>query len=231
MACTSCSESLERALQMISGVKRAVVGLALEEAKVHFDPSITDTDKIVEAIEDVGFGANLISAVNDANKVHLKLEGVNSSEDIAAIKSSLESAEGVNHVAIDMAEIKVTVSYDPDYTGPRSLIQCIEEAGHSPKTYGASLYNPPRQREKEQLHEIEIYRNQFLLSCLFTVPIFLFSMVLPMLPPYGNWLDYKIHNMLTIGMFLSWILCTPVQFIVGQRYGFSILLYIANYYF
>lgn len=231
MACTSCSESLERALQMVSGVKKAVVGLALEEAKVHFDPSITDTDKIIEAIEDVGFGANLIGAVNDVNKVHLKLEGVNSSEDMAAIKSSLESAEGVNHVAIDMAENKVTVSYDPDFTGARSLIQCIQDVGHSSKTYSASLYNPPRQREKEQLHEIEIYRNHFLFSCLFTVPIFMFSMVLPMLPPYGNWLDYKIHNMLTIGMFLSWILCTPVQFIVGRRYSFSILFYIAYYYY
>ncbi|KAI9125954.1 hypothetical protein K1719_003372 [Acacia pycnantha] len=43
-------------------------------------------------------------------------------------------------------------------------------------------------------------------------------MVLPMLPPYGNWLNYKIHNMLTIGMFLRWILSTPVQFIVGKRF-------------
>lgn len=227
MACTSCSESLEHALQKVTGVKKAVVGLALEEAKVHFDPSLTDTDHIIEAIEDVGFGASLISAVNDVNKVHLKLEEVNSLEDIATIKSSLESAEGVNHVAIDMEENKVTVSYDPDLTGPRSLIQCIQEAGHGSNTYRASLYIPPRQREKEQLHEIQIYRNQFLLSCLFTVPVFMFSMVLPMLPPYGNWLDYKIHNMLTVGMFLSWVLCTPVQFIVGRRYFFSTLLCIA----
>ncbi|KAF3452556.1 hypothetical protein FNV43_RR02989 [Rhamnella rubrinervis] len=217
MACTSCSESLERVLQMVTGVKKAVVGLALEEAKVHFDPSLTDTDHIIEAIEDVGFGASLISTMNDVNKVHLKVE-VNSLEDIATIKSSLESAEGVNHVAVDIAENKVTVSYDPDLTGPRSLIQCIQEAGHGSNTFHASLYVPPRQREKEQLHEIQIYRNQFLLSCLFTVPVFMFSMVLPMLPPYGNWLDYKIHNMLTVGMFLSWILCTPVQFIIGRRF-------------
>lgn len=209
---------------MVTGVKKAVVGLALEEAKVHFDPSLTDTSHIIEAVEDVGFGVSLISAVSDVNKVHLKVEEVNSPEDIATIKSSLESAEGVNHVAIDMAENKVTVSYDPDFTGPRSLIQCIQEAGHGSNTYRASLYVPPRQREKEQLHEIQLYRNQFLLSCLFTVPVFMFSMVLPMLPPYGNWLEYKIHNMLTVGMFLSWILCTPVQFIVGRRYCFGSLL-------
>ncbi|KAM6579012.1 hypothetical protein CsatB_030849 [Cannabis sativa] len=218
MACTSCSESVERALQMINGVKKAVVGLTLEEAKVHFDSSVIDTDHIIEAIEDAGFGATLISSGNEGNKVHLKLEGVNNPEDITTIKTSLESTPGVVDVSFDMTEHKVTISYDPDVTGPRSLIKCIEEAGHDPSPFSASLYVPPRQRKEEQLHEIRVFRNQFFVSCLFTVPIFMFSMVLPMLPPYGDWLDYKIHNMLSIGMILSWILCTPVQFVVGRRF-------------
>lgn len=226
MACTNCSESVERALQMVNGVKKAVVGLALEEAKIHFDPSVIDTDRIIEAIEDAGFGADLISSGNDVNKVHLKLEGVNTPEDITTIKSSLESALGVTDVSFDMKDHKVTISYDPKVTGPRSLIKCIEEAGHDPNTFGASLYVPPRRREQEQLHEIMVFRNQFLVSCLFTIPVFMFSMVLPMLPPYGDWLEYKIHNMLTVGMLLSWILCTPVQFIVGQRYSYSQHFYI-----
>ncbi|PON78856.1 P-type ATPase, subfamily IB [Parasponia andersonii] len=218
MACTSCSESVERALQMVNGVKKAVVGLALEEAKVHFDPSLINTNQIIEAIEDAGFGANLISSGNEVNKVHLKLEGVNKEGDITTIKSSLESALGVTDVSFDKTEHKLTISYDQDITGPRSLIKIIQEIGREPNTYSASLYVPPRQRETEQLHEIRRFRNQFLLSCLFTVPVFVFSMVLPMLPPYGDWLDYKIHNMLTVGMVLTWILCTPVQFIVGQRF-------------
>ncbi|KAI9194709.1 hypothetical protein LWI28_008486 [Acer negundo] len=218
MACTSCSESVERALQMVDGVKKAVVGLALEEAKVHFDPNLTDTNHIIEAIEDAGFGADLISSGNDANKAHLKLEGMNSEEDVAFIQTFLESALGVNHVEMDLSEKKVTVSYDPDLTGPRSLIQYINEAANGPNLYRASLYAPPKRRETEQQHEIWMYRNQFLVSCLFSVPVFLFSMVLPMLPTVGFWLDYKIHNMLTIGMLLRWIFCTPVQFIVGRRF-------------
>lgn len=226
MACTSCSESVEQALQMVSGVKKAVVGLALEEAKVHFDSSLTDTDRIIEAIEDAGFGATLISSGNDLNKVHLKIEGVYSLEDANVIKSCLESVSGVNHVTIDMVEHKVTISYDPDFTGPRSLIKCIHEAGGSLNSYSASLYIPPREKEQEQTQEIRIYRNQFFFSCLFSVPIFMISMVLPMIPPYDNWLNYKIHNMLTLGMILSWILCTPVQFIVGRRYWFYIFTHI-----
>ncbi|GLT82201.1 hypothetical protein SLE2022_006060 [Rubroshorea leprosula] len=218
MACTSCSESVERALQMVNGVKKAVVGIALEEAKVHFDPNLIDTDDIIEAVEDAGFGADLISSGNDENKVHLKLEGVNSLDDVKIIQSSLESVEGVNHVEMDLVENKVTVTYDPDLTGPRSLRHCIQEVGGSSKSYQAILYVPPRRTETERQHEIEMYRNQFLLSCLFSVPVFIFSMVLPMLHPFGDWLEYKIYNMLTIGVLLRWILCTPVQFVIGRRF-------------
>ncbi|WCJ36920.1 Copper-transporting ATPase HMA4 [Euphorbia peplus] len=218
MACTSCSESVERALLRENGIKRAVVGLALEEAKVHFDPSLTNTAHIIEAVEDAGFGAELISSGNDINKVHLKVEGINSLEDVTVIQSSLESAQGVNHVEVDLAEHKVTISYDPDLTGPRSLIQYIAGVSGGPNTYHANLYVPPRRREAEHLQETRTYRNQFFLSCLFSIPVVLFSMVLPMLHPYGNWLEHRILNMLTVGMLLRWILCTPVQFIVGRRF-------------
>ncbi|KAF2312026.1 hypothetical protein GH714_027790 [Hevea brasiliensis] len=123
MACTSCSESVERALLMAKGVKKAVVGLALEEAKVHFDSNLTDTDHIIEAVEDAGFGAELVSSGNDLNKVHLKIEEINSIEDATNVQTFLESSR-----------------------------------------------------------------------------------------------EYRIQNMLSIGMFLRWILCTPVQFMVGRRF-------------
>lgn len=227
MACTSCSESVERALMMVDGVKKAVVGLALGEAKIHFDPNVTNTDRIIETIEeDAGFGADLISSGNDLNKVYLKLGGITSPDDFTIVRSSLQSLEGVNHVEMDVEEHIATISYEPDIVGPRSLIQCIQEAGHGPNTYQATFYSPPRGGETERQHEILMYWNQFVWSCLFSVPIFVFSMVLPMLPPYGNWLDYKVINMLNVGMLLRWILCTPVQFIIGKRYScqFSLCL-------
>ncbi|CAI8608191.1 unnamed protein product [Vicia faba] len=218
MACTSCSESVEKALQMIDGVKRAIVGLALEEAKVHYDPSLADPEKIIEAIEDAGFGGELISSGNDANKVHLKLEGIDSEEDANVLVSYLELAAGVNRVEMDFSEHIVTISYVPDITGPRTLIHCVQEASRGSKIFQATLYSPSGQRDRDKVNEIRMYRNQFLFSCLFSVPVFVFAMVLPMLPPYGNWLNYKLHNMLTLGLFLRWILSTPVQFIVGKRF-------------
>ena len=221
MACTSCSESVERALRMVNGIKKAVVGLALGEAKIHFDPNITDTNHIIQAIEeDAGFGAELISSGNDLSKLYLKLGGITSSDDFTIIQRSLESLEGVNHIEVDPGQQIVIISYEPNVVGPRSLIQCIQEAGDGSNTYQATLYTPPREGEMERQQEILMYRNQFLWSCLFSVPIFVSSMVLPMLPPSGDWLEYKVFNMLNIGMLLRWILCTPVQFVIGKRYSY-----------
>ncbi|WOL19223.1 hypothetical protein Cni_G28021 [Canna indica] len=218
MACTNCSESVEKALLMVDGVKKVFVGFALEEAKVHFDPGITDSVHLVEAIENAGFGADLISSEDDSNKVHLKVEGLYSPEDATTIKSFLEAAKGVNQVEVDEVNHKVTIAYDPDLTGPRSLIECIQESGHRPNLFHASLHTNPKGREIERHNESTAYRNQFLWSCLFSVPVFLFSMVLPMVSPIGCWLSYKLINNLTMGMLLRWILCTPVQFVIGWRF-------------
>lgn len=220
MSCSSCSLSIEHALQMVNGVEKAVVSLALEEAKVHFDPNFVDTSDIIEAVTVAGFGAELISSGNDdGNKVHLQLEGVSSLDDMDAIQSSLEAVNGVNHVEIDLVENRITITYDADLTGPRSLIDRVQEAGNGgSKCYKATLYVPPRRRDTAQDHEIRLYRDQFLLSCLFSVPVFVFSMVLPMIHPAGDWLEYRIHNMLTVGTLLRGTLCTPVQFIIGKRF-------------
>lgn len=229
MACTSCSESVERALLMVDGIKKSVVGLALGEAKIHFDPNITNTNRILQAIEeDAGFGAELISSGNDLSKVYLKLGGITSPDDLTIIQRSLESLEGVNNVELDMEQQIAIISYEPNIIGPRSLILCITEAGDGSSTYQATLYTPPKGGETERQHEILMYRNQFLWSCLFSVPIFVSSMVLPMLPPYGDWLEYKIINMLTVGMLLRWILCTPVQFIIGKRYSLGLISFLIS---
>lgn len=215
MSCTSCSESIERSLLTVEGVKKAVVGLALEEAKINYDPNVTNTTLIIKAVLDAGFGAELIASGNNANKVHIKLEGIISN--MNSITQALELLNGVNSVEVDSKENIVIVGYDPELTGPRSILSFVQDLCNASNRYEASLYIPEKQRDTERNHEIKTYRNQFLWSCLFSVPVFIFSMVLPMMPPYGNWLSYKIHNMLTIGMVLRLILCTPVQFIIGGR--------------
>ncbi|TYJ99512.1 putative copper-transporting ATPase HMA5 [Cucumis melo var. makuwa] len=194
---------------MVHGVKRATVHLEFKEAKVLFDPNLTTETLILKAIADIGFEADLISAGDEAYIVHLKLDRA-SRGDMGAIKSSLEQADGVTSVEMEAVERMVKVGYDPDRTGPRSILQFL-------KKYGARLYVPPKRRDVEQHQEACAYRNLFLFSCLFSVPVVAFAMVLPMLPPYGDWLNFRVCKMLTIGMVLKWIFCTPVQFLAVEQ--------------
>jgi P-type Cu+ transporter len=218
MACTSCSESVENVLKSVQGVKKAAVGLALEEAKIHFDPSQTNPTCLIEAIEDAGFGADLVSSGLDINKIYLKVAGIkNSLEEYSFIESVLEGIDGVTTVEVDPNCQRVVVCYDPDLTGPRSVIQCLEAASkQGPISFDVKL-DTPSKVDVERNGETRWYRNQFMLSCLFSIPVFLFSMILPMAGSAGDWLEIKVKNNLTVGMLLRWGLCTPVQFIIGWR--------------
>ncbi|KAJ3679042.1 hypothetical protein LUZ60_017053 [Juncus effusus] len=220
MACTSCSESVENALKLVPGVKKASVGLSLEEAKIHFDPLITNPTRLVESIEDAGFGADLISSGSDMNKIHLKIEGIDKKEDYDFIESVLEGLEGVNGVQVDPTCQRVIISYDSDLTGPRSVMEFLTEASkRGPVSFNVKLdVNFNKRGDEERNCEANRYRRQFLLSCLFSVPVFVFSMVVPMIGTAGDWLDYKLKNNFTVGILLRWVLCTPVQFIIGWRF-------------
>ncbi|XP_078154453.1 copper-transporting ATPase HMA4-like isoform X2 [Carex rostrata] len=220
MACTSCSESVENALKLVQGVKKAAVGLALEEAKIHFDPNQTNPTGLIEAIEDAGFGADLISSGWEVNKIYLKIGGIkNSLEEYSFIEALLEGIEGVTTVEVDPSSQRVVVCYDPDLTGPRSVMQCLEEAAkRGPVSFDVKFDTPSKGGDGDRYGETRLYRNQFLLSCLFSVPVFVFAMVLPMAGSAGDWLEINVKNNLTVGLLLRWVLCTPVQFIIGWRF-------------
>ncbi|CAK7339327.1 unnamed protein product [Dovyalis caffra] len=122
MTCTSFSNSIKCALKMIDGVKKVAVGLVLEQARVHRDPNLTNVDQIIEAIEDAGLKLNYQALQLISTKHCLKLEGVSSTEDVTIIQSILESLERVNHIEMDLTKNRITVTYDPNITGPRSPI-------------------------------------------------------------------------------------------------------------
>jgi Cu+-exporting ATPase len=61
MTCAACSSRVQRTLQKEAGVADANVNLMMKTATVHFDPSTTSPERLVEAIRDTGYGAELAS--------------------------------------------------------------------------------------------------------------------------------------------------------------------------
>nr|CAD1835131.1 unnamed protein product [Ananas comosus var. bracteatus] len=213
MTCTSCSSAVESALRAVPGVQKAAVALATEEAEIHFDPKLVKINRLVEAVEGIGYGATVITTGEDRNRIDLKIDGALDERSILMIKDSLQSLPGVDDTNIDPILHKVTISYNSDQAGPRNFIEVIESAG-----FRASIYPEAGGREMLRNEEIKQYYHSFFWSLVFTIPVFLISMVFMYIPGIKNVLDKKIVHMLTVGELLRWILSTPVQFVIGRRF-------------
>lgn len=216
MTCTSCTRTIVSALGAVPGVQKAIVALTTEEAEIRYDPRIISVNRLMESVEDTGFEAILITTGEDINRVELEIEGTFSTRYISMVKNSLEALPGVHDTNIDDVLHKITISYKPYQTGPRNFIEIIESttSGH----LKASIYPEVRGKELHRNDEIKQYHRSFLLSLVFTIPVFLTSMVFMYIPGIAEILDKKIVNMLNIGEFLRWILSTPVQFVIGRRF-------------
>ncbi|KAL2608514.1 hypothetical protein R1flu_027087 [Riccia fluitans] len=215
MTCTTCSNSIEGILKKMEGVKKAVVALATEEGEVHYNPNLLSYEDVLAAVDDAGFEVELLSAGEERNKVQLHLEGVHSQNAIKCITETLKALPGVQTVDMNPAGEKVVVYYDPDLTGPRDCIEAIEETGSQ---YQGSLCTQPGQDGRDRQEEITRYRNSFLWSCVFTIPVFLLSMVFMYIPKVKNGLETNVVNALNVGQLLRWLLSTPVQFVIGWRF-------------
>ncbi|XP_011029249.1 PREDICTED: probable copper-transporting ATPase HMA5 [Populus euphratica] len=216
MTCTSCSTTVEQALQAIPGVQKAQVALATEEAEVHYDPKILSYNQILEAINDTGFEAVLLSTGEDMGKIGLKVDGVRTHNSMRMIENSLQALPGVQSIDIDSEVNKISLSYKPDVTGPRNFIKVIESTGTG--RFKAMIFPEGGGRESHRKEKIKQYYRSFLWSLVFTVPVFLIATIFMYIPGIKHALDTKLVNMLSTGAILRWVLSTPVQFIVGRRF-------------
>ena len=64
MTCAACANRIEKKLNRLDGVT-ATVNYATEKATVHFDAGHVSADQLVEAVESIGYGAHLPSALDD----------------------------------------------------------------------------------------------------------------------------------------------------------------------
>lgn len=193
------------------------MALATGEAEVHYDPKILSYNQLLQAIEDTGFEAILISTGEHMDKIQLKVDGIRTDNSMRMIENSLQALPGVQNIDIDPELNKFSLSYKPEITGPRNFIKVIESTGTG--QFKATIFpEGSGGRENHRQEEIKQYYRSFLYSLVFTVPVFLISMVFMYIPGIKHGLDTKIVNMLTVGAILRWVLSTPVQFIIGRRF-------------
>ena len=204
MSCANCALAIERTVKKVPGVKAAAVNFATEQASLSFDPDQVQVEKLVEKIQDAGYGVAKAT-------VDIPVTGMTCANCAMTIERTLKrKVPGVMNASVNFASERATVEYIPSLTGLDEMIQAIEKAG-----YGAIRPDDTLEGDDAELQarraEIEDQTAKFAVGLAFTIPLFILSM--------GR--DFGLFGPWAHAPWVNWLflaLATPVQFYTGWDY-------------
>lgn len=228
MTCGACTSAVEGGFAGVEGVFQFNISLLAERCVVLHDSDKLSTDIIIEIIEDRGFDAKIISSVDSdaqstsASTVQLKIYGLPDVKACQALESTLRSMSGVHQARINFSTTRADIIFSASQIGIRALVGAVEAAGYNALLAEADDNNAQLE-SLAKTKEIHIWRRDFYVSLSFAIPVFLTSMIFPMLLPF---LDYgSIKLPLIPGLWLGDVACLcltiPVQFGIGRRFYIS----------
>ena len=173
----------------------------------------------------------------DVDRILLATPGVVRLTIMKPRKRSRRSKRGQKNDVYEDDTPLIAVEYDPAMVGPRDIIEVLEAApavgagkSNAPPTAGKpggggyTVEVPPVVGDgfggmaERQLLEIQKWRRAFLFSIVFTVPVFLISMVFLKIPAIKMSLSYVVAGNLYVSSIILMVLASPVQFISGARF-------------
>lgn len=229
MTCGSCTSAVELGFKDVDGLVQFNISLLAERAVVLHDPERLTIERIVEAIEDRGFDAKVISSVEEGvqssqtdGTVLLKLFGLPSPEAAANLQASLANLPGVTSADVNFTTSKASISHVPASIGLRAIVEAIEEVGYNALVADADDNNAQLQ-SLAKTKEIQEWYRAFRTSLGFAIPVFVISMILPMALPALDFGAMKLPIIpgLWLGDLLCLMLTIPVQFGIGKRFYLS----------
>lgn len=137
---------------------------------------------------------------------------------VASIEKSLSASPGILSVSVSLATERATVSYDPLFiAGPRDIVDQISDIGFD-ATLSSDESNVVQLRSLARTKEVTEWRLAFQRSCCLALPVFLLSMIFPMIPFVRPLVNFRIVRGIYLGDLVCLLLTIPVQFGIGLRF-------------
>ena len=115
MVCQNCVQIIEKNLAKSDGVEAITVSLKDSMATVIYDPRFTNSQKLAEEIEELGFEAAPLSAPAASkakDKCRIDVSGMTCNSCVAVIESGLGKIAGVESSAVSLEEGQAVVVYN-----------------------------------------------------------------------------------------------------------------------
>ncbi|OTA80549.1 hypothetical protein M434DRAFT_401720 [Hypoxylon sp. CO27-5] len=227
MTCSACTSAVEGGVTSLDGVLRFNISLLAERAVITHDTSKLTAEEIAEAIEDCGFGAEIVSTQFEttdhsaaSSTAQFKIYGNPDASAAKSIEDALLTLPGVNSARLNMSTSRLTVSHQPTVTGLRALVEEVEKLGFN----ALVADNDDNNAQLESLaktREIQEWRRAFQVSVAFAVPVFFIGMIFPMAIPILDFGGLELLPGLFLGDVICLVLTIPVQFGIGKRFYVS----------
>lgn len=200
MTCSACAARIEKGLSRMEGVSRANVNLALEQATVGFDPSLTGLPQIEDKIRSLGY-----DTVKES--VDFDISGMTCAACSARIEKVLSRTPGISSVNVNLALETAHVEYTPGDISTREIMEKVSSIG-----YKAALKEDRQDHVDRRGKEIQHKKWKWIISAILSFPL-LWAMA-------GHF--SFTHFIPTPDLFMNpWFqlaLATPVQFIIGWQF-------------
>ena len=202
MTCSSCAQTIEKALNKTDGVDQAQVNFAAEKAYVDYDSSKVDENKLVEVVKGTGYDVK-----QEREKVTLKIGGMTCASCATTVEKALNKADGVYEASVNIATEKGTVEYDPGVLSKNDFKKIVAKTGYDVTGFEGDEQNVDE--EAEDLKKVKKAKRNMWGAWAFTIPIIIWmisEMVLGVAWPSETIFD--------LGMML---LALPPLFIFGRK--------------
>jgi len=201
MTCANCVATVERNLKKLDGVETAVVNLSSERATVDYDTSKLGITDFIARVNRAGYGV----ATGEADLIIKRLSDDN---DARRLEKALTSLEGVLEAQVTYTTEKARVKYVPTIIAQAELRRAVSSAGFEAVELGGEAEDAEALARE---HEINEQRRLLIIGLVFTVPLFIFSMLRDFnilgMWAHDAWVNYAM-----------WLIASPVQFYVGWQY-------------
>lgn len=148
MTCGACTSAVESGFADVTGVKHFNISLLSERAVIEHDAVLLPTDKILEIIEDRGFGATLVdSEESQPTKRHsesattqpsvatttVAIEGMTCGACTSAVEGGFSGLDGILRFSISLLAERAVISHDPAKVSSEKIVEIIDDRGFDAK--------------------------------------------------------------------------------------------------
>ena len=186
MTCTSCAQTVEKALASTEGVVAASVSYPTETAHVEFLPETLDPKTLADVVAKAGYGVKERHV-----QTVLKIEGMTCAGCAGSVEKALAAVPGVRTASVNLMMEDAAVTYEADRTTVRDLVEAVRNAGYNVRI-NLDEIEPPTDETDPHLRDA---RNRFILAWALTGPVALL-MIAHMtglwMPPFYHWLELAL---------------------------------------